>query len=60
MFGQLIAQLEERRPADFASGFIAESPAKLRRLQQYFAAVLGQRPIRRSAVTRRNSRQSWV
>jgi MoaA/NifB/PqqE/SkfB family radical SAM enzyme len=28
--------------ADFQSGFIAESPAKLRRLPAYFAALLGQ------------------
>lgn len=34
--------LEAERAADFASGFIAESPAKLRRrLQQYFSALLG-------------------
>ena len=29
-------------PADFGSGFIAESPDKLRRLPQYFAALVGQ------------------
>jgi Fe-coproporphyrin III synthase len=35
--------LEREHAADFASGFIAESPAKLRsRLVQYFAALLGQ------------------
>jgi MoaA/NifB/PqqE/SkfB family radical SAM enzyme len=33
--------LEQHRAADFESGFIAESPAKMRRLQQYFAAVQG-------------------
>lgn len=44
VFGDLIAQLEVRGAADFASGFIAESPAKLRRLQQYFAAVMGRAP----------------
>ena len=34
--------LEAERAADFASGFIAEGPAKLRRrLHQYFAALLG-------------------
>ena len=34
--------LERERAADFASGFIAESPDKLRRrLTQYFAALLG-------------------
>lgn len=38
-----LAALEAERAADFASGFIAESPAKLRRrLFQYFAALLGQ------------------
>jgi len=41
VFGDLIAGLEQHRAADFESGFIAESPAKMRRLQQYFAAVLG-------------------
>jgi Fe-coproporphyrin III synthase len=44
VFGELIAQLESCRAADFDSGFIAESPAKLRRLQQYFAAVMGRAP----------------
>lgn len=34
--------LEAERAVDFANGFIAESPVKLRRrLQQYFAALLG-------------------
>jgi Fe-coproporphyrin III synthase len=42
VFGDLIAGLEQHRAADFESGFIAESPAKLRRLQQYFAAVRGE------------------
>jgi MoaA/NifB/PqqE/SkfB family radical SAM enzyme len=37
-----IDRLERDHAADFASGFIAESPAKLRRrLSQYFAALLG-------------------
>jgi MoaA/NifB/PqqE/SkfB family radical SAM enzyme len=37
-----IAALECERAADFASGFIAEPPDKLRRrLSQYFAALLG-------------------
>ena len=31
-----------RHPEDFRSGFIAESPQKLRRILQYFAAVHGQ------------------
>jgi MoaA/NifB/PqqE/SkfB family radical SAM enzyme len=35
--------LEREHPHDFASGFIAESPTKLRRrLYQYYAALLGQ------------------
>jgi len=38
-----IKALERQRAADFASGFIAESPAKLRRrLSQYYAALLGE------------------
>jgi MoaA/NifB/PqqE/SkfB family radical SAM enzyme len=41
LLSQLIAQLAEQRRADFESGFIAETPVKLRRLQQYFAAVIG-------------------
>jgi len=44
VFGDLIAQLAVLRAADFESRFIAESPAKLRRLQQYFAAVQGRAP----------------
>lgn len=35
----LLTRLEEEHAADFASGFIAESPQKLRRLLDYFAAV---------------------
>jgi Fe-coproporphyrin III synthase len=41
---RLIEELVEHRSQDFASGFIAESPAKLRRLQHYFAAIHGRRP----------------
>lgn len=38
-----LAALEREHAADFASGFIAESPLKLqRRIYQYFAALLGQ------------------
>ena len=37
----VIERLIQARPADFASGFIAESPTKLRRLPRYFAALLG-------------------
>jgi len=38
----LLQSLEEGRPEDFHSGFIAESPPKLRRILQYFAAIRGQ------------------
>lgn len=38
---RLIRVLERDRGEAFASGFIAESPAKLRRIHQYFAAVCG-------------------
>jgi Fe-coproporphyrin III synthase len=37
----LLSVLERERAEDFHSGFIAESPQKLRRLLQYFAAVVG-------------------
>jgi Fe-coproporphyrin III synthase len=37
----ILSQLERAHEADFRSGFIAESSQKLRRLRQYFAAVLG-------------------
>jgi MoaA/NifB/PqqE/SkfB family radical SAM enzyme len=37
--------------ADFQSGFIAESPAKLRRLPAYFAALLGQGDFPQVACT---------
>lgn len=36
-----IEQLEQGYARDFASGFIAESPQKLRRMRGYFAAVRG-------------------
>ena len=38
---QLIDSLEREQPEAFESRFIAESPAKLRRIHQYFAALLG-------------------
>jgi MoaA/NifB/PqqE/SkfB family radical SAM enzyme len=41
-FADVLSELERDCAADFASGFIAERPAKLRRLHQYFAALLGQ------------------
>jgi Fe-coproporphyrin III synthase len=40
-FGRLIDALESDSAAEFAGGLIAESPAKLRRLRDYFAAVAG-------------------
>jgi MoaA/NifB/PqqE/SkfB family radical SAM enzyme len=45
---ELEALIEETiagRGGDFESGFIAESPAKLRRLPQYYAALAGDRPF---------------
>jgi MoaA/NifB/PqqE/SkfB family radical SAM enzyme len=42
LFEQLLYALEQECSADFARGFIAENPAKLRRILQYFAAVQGQ------------------
>lgn len=44
VFARLIDELELSRAEDFTTGFILESPAKLRRLHQYFAAVSGGRP----------------
>jgi Fe-coproporphyrin III synthase len=38
---ELIREVESRHGEEFRSGFIAESPAKLRRIRQYFAALLG-------------------
>lgn len=38
---QLLVALEEHRADDFRHGFIAESPVKLRRIHQYFAALQG-------------------
>jgi Fe-coproporphyrin III synthase len=42
-----IAALERTCARDFASGLIAESPAKLRRILQYFSAVCGLAPYPR-------------
>jgi Fe-coproporphyrin III synthase len=41
-FAELLDALEREHAGDFRRGFIAESPRKLRRLHQYFAAVRGQ------------------
>jgi len=37
---RLLNSMEQDHEEDFRSGFIAESPQKLRRIQQYFAAIL--------------------
>lgn len=39
---QLMQSLECEHAANFESGFIAESPRKLRRIHQYFAALCGE------------------
>jgi MoaA/NifB/PqqE/SkfB family radical SAM enzyme len=41
-FGAVLDRLEQAYAADFTSGLIAESPAKLRRLYDYFAALSGE------------------
>ena len=43
-FRVLVEATIDRHKADFASGFIAESPDRLRRLPQYYAALLGEMP----------------
>jgi len=43
--GRLLSVLESEYAEDFRSGFIAESPQKLRRLLQYFSAVNGAGPF---------------
>ncbi len=40
---RLLTELEREHPEDFRTGFIAESPAKLRRIRDYFAALRGDR-----------------
>ena len=42
---RLLGDLERRHSEDFRAGFIAESPAKLRRLLQYFTAVCQEGPF---------------
>ncbi|HME39140.1 MAG TPA: radical SAM/SPASM domain-containing protein [Steroidobacteraceae bacterium] len=44
VFEQILTALERDHPEDFRSGFIAESPQKLRRIHQYFAAIQGLQP----------------
>lgn len=41
----LLDSLERNHAADFRNSFIAESPARLRRLRDYFAAVCGAGPF---------------
>lgn len=40
----LLGLMEREYATDFSSGFIAESPAKLRRILQYFSALRGMAP----------------
>jgi Fe-coproporphyrin III synthase len=40
-FAIILDSIEHEFAPEFATGFIAESPAKLRRLHQYFSALLG-------------------
>ncbi|MDI4633401.1 radical SAM protein [Pelomonas sp. V22] len=40
-FEQLLAEMERTLAPDFQSGFIAESPAKLRRIHAHYRALLG-------------------
>jgi MoaA/NifB/PqqE/SkfB family radical SAM enzyme len=42
VFEQILRAVERDHLEDFRSGFIAESPQKLRRIHQYFAALQGQ------------------
>jgi Fe-coproporphyrin III synthase len=44
IFEQILSSVEQDHVEDFRSGFIAESPQKLRRIHQYFAAIHGQNP----------------
>ena len=41
-FERILTSVEQDYDAEFRSGFIAESPRKLRNIHQYFAAVCGQ------------------
>jgi MoaA/NifB/PqqE/SkfB family radical SAM enzyme len=43
-FDQVLRTLECDNAEDFRSGFIAENPAKLRRILEYFAAIHGRNP----------------
>lgn len=41
-FDRVLDEIEKEFVSEFENGFIAESPAKLRRLCQYFAALIGE------------------
>ncbi len=41
-FDAVLDAMEREFQVEFANGFIAESPTKLRRLRQYFAALIGE------------------
>jgi Fe-coproporphyrin III synthase len=41
IFEQVLSEVERVHRQEFRSGFIAESPQKLRRIHQYFAAIRG-------------------
>jgi Fe-coproporphyrin III synthase len=41
-FAEIVEETIARYPDEFASGFVAESPARLRRLPRYFAALNGE------------------
>jgi MoaA/NifB/PqqE/SkfB family radical SAM enzyme len=44
---RLLRQMELEHAPDFQSGFIEESPSRMRSIHQYFAAVCGQGPFPR-------------
>jgi len=44
-FAEVLDELERTHAADFASGLIADSPRKLRRMLEYFTAVCGLGPF---------------
>jgi MoaA/NifB/PqqE/SkfB family radical SAM enzyme len=45
LFAEALDTLEREHAAEFSSGYIAESPSKLRRLWQYYAAICGLGPF---------------
>jgi MoaA/NifB/PqqE/SkfB family radical SAM enzyme len=45
VFSDIVERTIVERAADFASGFVAENPDKLRRLPRYYAALLGTGPF---------------